>query len=125
NPAQQQRQRANELTINMTVEALVLTGVDKRDHLLPGVDKHLLLQDVVTTLEGGPAGFALIPWAIGITGPLGPRHLAPEHREYAAIGGKNIFYGAAPVDRRRDSIDVTQFVYLSEITKTVSRTEAK
>ena len=38
----QQQQRANELNVRMTIEALVLTGADKRDYLIPGVDRSSL-----------------------------------------------------------------------------------
>lgn len=119
-----QQQRSNNLNIRMTIEALVLSGAEKRPDLMPSLDKNLLLRDVVIAMSRGPAGLALLPWAVGITGPLGPRRLAADAREYAAIAGKNIFYGAEPVERKRDAIDITQFVFLTDITKTVSRTEA-
>ncbi len=118
------QRRGNDLNIKMQIEALVLTGAGKRGYLLPSVDRVSLAQCAMTNLQGGPGALALVPYAVGVTGPLGPRRLATEHREYAAIAGKNVFYGAAPVERARDSVDVTQFVFLNQILKTVSRSEA-
>ena len=108
----------------MTIEALVLTGADKRDYLIPGVDRSSLALCTAVNLQGGPGGLWLVPWLFGPTGPYGAGRLAPEHREYAAIAGKNIFFGAEIVERKRDAIDVTQFVFLTDIMKTVSKTEA-
>lgn len=119
------QQRSNELNVEMQIEALVLNGADKRAYLLPGVERPLLALDTIATWGGGPSGFALLPWTVGLTGPLGPRRLAGGEREYAAIAGKNIFYGAAPVAERKDSIDVTQFVYLTDITRNDRRAEAQ
>jgi len=88
------RQRSqNVLKVDMSIEALVLRDADTRSQLLPGIDRTLVGADVIVTLCNGPSGFALVPWAVGPTGPLGPGNLAIPPREYASIGGKDIFYG--------------------------------
>lgn len=116
-------QRSDELDMNLSVEAIILSGAEDRSVLLPGVDRRLLAIDVVTTLQRGPSGLALVPWAAGVTGPLGPRHLASSPRQYVSIAGKNIFYGP-PANNFTDKVDATQFVHLTDITHTEDRIEA-
>jgi len=110
------QQPKNELVITMNIEALVLHEADSRNQLLPGVDRQLAGVDLVATLCNGPAALALVPWAVGPTGPLGPGVLAAPTREYASIAGKDIFYGPAVsgelVVDRKDTIDN---VYLTDI----------
>jgi hypothetical protein len=122
---QQPQQRSQDLDITLTVEALVLAGAEKRTTLLPGPDRRLLLIETASVLQGGPAMLALVPWRVGPTGPLGPRRLATARREYAAIAGKNIFYGgAAAPEQAAEAVDVTQYVFLTDITRNDRRTEA-
>jgi hypothetical protein len=118
------QQRKNELTVNMNIEALVLREADTRKQLLPGVDRHLAGLDVVATLSGGPAGLALLPWAVGPTGPLGPGVLATSAREYASIGGKDIFYGPPAVEQVAENYETTDHVFLTDITHTGTKAEA-
>ncbi len=110
------QQPKNELTITMNIEALVLHEADTRKQLLPGIDRQLAGLDMVATLSGGPAGFALLPWAIGPTGPLGPGVLAAPAREYASIAGKDIFYGPPAAEQVTAKLDTLEDVYLTDIT---------
>ena len=89
-----------------------------RAQLLPGVDRRLLALDTVSVLQGGPAALALVPFAAGPTGPLGPHVLAHPPKEYANIAGKNIFTGPSRflVERDGPAVDVTRFVHLTSIT---------
>jgi hypothetical protein len=123
-PGQPQRQNTVDVTID--IEALILGKAAKRSTLLPTVDPYLVARDAITAVQGGPYGLALVPWAVGMTGPLGPRRLAPTNRDYVRIGGKNVFFGSVRIQvPTKDNIDVTQFVKLTDITGTVSRSEAK
>jgi hypothetical protein len=120
-----QGQRPTDLDINMTIEAIVLADGQKRDQLLPVLDRRLAAINIAASLQGGPGALALVPFAIGPTGPLGPGHLATTEREYAAITGKNVFFGPpVETDRSGDIVDVTQYVHLTDITHTVSKVEA-
>jgi hypothetical protein len=120
-------QRPNELDINLTIEALVLAGAENRPYLTP-VDEQLLVLDAVASLRRGPGGLTLAAAATGPAGPLGARQLNSPPRQYASILGKNIFFGRPPaptLDKSPvDNTDVTQFVYLTDITHSDKRTEA-
>lgn len=119
-----QRPNMSTLDINMTIEALVLAQAQKRSSLLPSIDRRLLGLDLGIAIRGGPTGLALVPWAIGPTGLLGPQQLAVPEREYASIAGKNIFYGPPPPRDRSNTVDVTEFVRLTDITQSERKTEA-
>jgi hypothetical protein len=112
-----QQQPKNQLNVKMSIEALILHDADKRNELLPGVDRRLAAADILVTLCNAPSGFALMPWAVGPTGPAGPPILAVPSREYLSIAGKDIFFGsvAAPevVASQADSIEN---IYLTDIT---------
>jgi hypothetical protein len=110
------QQQQGELDIQMTVEAVIVSGAESRPTLLPGVDRRLQVLDVVTALRGGPAGLALGFWALGSTGPVGPRVLAQPPRQYAAIAKKNIFLGSSQ-ERQGEEVDVARFVKLVDITE--------
>lgn len=86
------------LLINATVEALVVHGVQPRPGSLYSIDERLLRWDVLTALRRGPAGLALVPWAVAPNGPLGPTLLAPAGvaRQYGDLARKNIFIGFNP-----------------------------
>lgn len=119
-------QRPNDLDIRITIEALALEDAENRPYLAP-VDQKLLVAEAVTTLRRGPMGLGLVAETAGPAGPLGARRLATPGRQYASILGKDIFFGApaAPVETVSvDRTDVTQFVYLTDITQSSTKTEA-
>lgn len=112
-------QRPGDLDINLTVEALVVSGAPNRTYLLPNIDRRLLVADLLTGMRRGPIGLALVPWAVGPTGPLGPNNLAGGKRRYAAIAGKNIFHGPPPPvvrQERQEEVDSSRFTRLVDIT---------
>jgi hypothetical protein len=119
-------QQQGDLDVNMTVEALVVDGAEKRPTLLPGLDRRFVAVDVVTALGHGLAGLALVPWAVGPTGPVGPGTLAQRARDYAAIADKNIFFGnqRTVVQEKDTPLDPTRFVRLIDITHNDDRTQA-
>jgi hypothetical protein len=119
----QQQQQQNDLDINLTIEALIVTGAEDRPYLKPGVDRRLLLIDTVTAMRGGPAGLALVPWVPGPTGRFGPQVLARSEGQYAAIAEKNVFLGSVQ-ERRPEDVLVSQFVHLTDITQNARRSEA-
>jgi hypothetical protein len=88
--AQQQR---TDLDINLSIEALALTGADNRKLLLPVIDARMLAVATSAALRQGPVGLAFIPDALGPRGVLGPQKLAPTEREYPEIAKKDIFNG--------------------------------
>jgi hypothetical protein len=118
------QQRIGDLDVTLTVEALIVNGVPKRNYLMPGLGPRTLALEMAAFLRGAPTGLALVPWAIGPTGPLGPGVLAEPARQYAAIAAKNIFYGSlvAP-EQPRDETDVTRYVRLTDISRNDRRTE--
>jgi hypothetical protein len=120
------KKREDVVTVEMTIEALVVTGADRRPTNLLGVDHRLVAVDALTVLEHGPAAVALVPAVLSPTGPLGKRLMElwtlaeakkgrsgqkakamPEdddyeeavHRSYADIAKKNIFQGPPTVER--------------------------
>jgi len=107
----------NELKVKMNIEALVLHEADKRNKLLPGVDRQLTAADVLATLCNAPSGFALLPWAVGPTGPAGAGLLAVPSRDYASIPGKDIFYGpATTAELVTAKFDTLDHILLTDIT---------
>jgi hypothetical protein len=122
-------QRPNELDINLTIEALIVGGVESRPYLLP-LDRRVLALETAAALRHGPGGLGWLLAAAQPSGPLGPRVLAEPARQYASIADKNIFYGppppAPPPPTRQTppSIDMTQFTFLTDITRSETRTEA-
>jgi hypothetical protein len=120
-PGPQQQQ--NELDINLTVEALVVAGAERRSTLLQVLDNRLAAVYGAMALRGGLAGLALVPAVTGPTGPVGPGTLAQPKRSYAAIARKNIFYGETD-QRPIEEVEVTQFVHLTDISQNHKRWEA-
>jgi len=118
-----QAQRPNDLDVNLTIEALIIAGVDNRPQLLPNISKRVLLVDAVAAMQGGMAGLGMAGWAAGPAGPLGPEVLAEPSREYDAIASKNVFFGRRPVTPKVN-VDVREFVYLTDITRTDLKLEA-
>lgn len=117
------QQRRDELDFTMTVEAVIVNGAANRPYLLPNIPRWMLVSDVVTSMRHGPTGLALALWAAGPAGPLGPANRPNPPRQYASIGGKNIFFGSVPSEVK-DNTDVTRFVKLTDITQTQFRAEA-
>lgn len=122
--------RNDELDVRMVVEALIVSGADKRTWLLPAIDRRLLALDLINGLRRAPSGLALAAWAAGPTGPLeidrGPLrarqegHVRPltstkpdstpievvstdASRDYAVLGQKNIFLGRPPREVREEA----------------------
>jgi hypothetical protein len=119
-----QLQPKSELEVSMNIEALVLHDADSRSQLIPGIDRGLARADVLDTLCNGPSGLALLPWAVGPTGPMGSGNLALPAREYASIAGKDIFYGPPAAVQIAEQVDATEYVYLTDITHTGEKAEA-
>src|SRR5215471_2679221 len=119
----QQGQRQDELDVTMSVEALVVTGADKRPSLMPSLDRRLGEADVVAGLQSGPTGLGLALWTAGPFGPQGARVLAqaegqPE-RDYRAIAAKNIFIGpprSAVARQPETDLEPLRFTILTAIT---------
>lgn len=89
---------AEMLTLQITLEALVVNSPSKRPADLLGFDHRLAVLDAVAGWRRAPVGLALVPWAAG---PYGPRAQALQaqpsaSRIYADIAKKNIFTGPRP-----------------------------
>jgi hypothetical protein len=125
--------RGDTVTVQMTVEALILSGAEDRSKLLGAPDKSVALS-AVTAMRRGPAALALVPWAVGPTGPLGPRALSQppkpakpgtvvasyKPRKYDDIARKNIFVGEQT--RQERSADpyreaILEYAELTDITR--------
>jgi hypothetical protein len=126
------KKRDDVVTVQMTVEALVVNGAQRR----LGFDPRLLALDALMVLAHRPGGIALAPSVLNPTGPLWPRQLtrSATSRKYADIAKKNIFLGPlAPGEDLDDGssaaipggeIQVTRYTYLTDITVGVWRAEA-
>lgn len=86
--------QSGQLTVQITIEALIVNDAPPRETVM-GVDDRLVWLDGLAGMRGGPAGLALLPWAIGPTGPLAERKLAAERPryDYDDLLRKNIFQG--------------------------------
>jgi hypothetical protein len=124
-PGVSPQQRQNELVISMKVEALILSGADNHNYLLPNIDSHYLAADALAAMGGKPVGIGAVLWALGPTGPRGPGVLAESGRNYQAILHKDIFFGP-PLTTPKDTeeLDYTQLVKLTDITHTPDFLEA-
>jgi hypothetical protein len=123
-------QRPGELDINLTIEALIVSGANSRPYLIP-LDRRALAVEAVSALRQGPAGLGWLLAAAEPTGPLGPRVLAEPARQYASLGDKNIFYGPPPPPppppppkQSTPGMDMTQFTFLTDIVHSELRGEA-
>jgi hypothetical protein len=118
-----QGQRNDELNLQMTVEALVVTGAEKRATLMPQFDRRLAAADITSAVSFSPTGLGLALWAIGPFGPLGPGNLADPARDYSAIAFKNIFFGPPPatVKQTEPETELLRHVTLTSITIDVGR----
>ena len=97
--------KVEELDLNMTVEALIVTGADKRPYLLPNFSESLMAADVVASMFGGGNSSALWVWTSLSPGVLPMGLLADPERNYSAIGQKNIFLGRPPPKQREQPSD--------------------
>jgi len=90
--------KAEMIVVNLTIEALLLNSPSRRPTSLVGIDHRLAVLDAVSVLRRAPAGIALIPWAIGPTGPRAQKMLAEssQSRNLADIAKRNIFLGGKP-----------------------------
>lgn len=105
-------QRADDLDVKLTVEALVVNGTPPRDYL-HYFDRRLLAADAMNAVRGGPSGLGLAFYALGPTSPYGPTSLAEPRRHYEDLLARNVFF---PAEERQGETEVTQFVYLTDIT---------
>jgi hypothetical protein len=142
------RRGGDALAVEMTIEALVVSGAERRPTNLLGVDHRLLALDALTVLGRGPAALALVPSVLSPTGPLGtkiverqaeaalargappPKYDDLAVRNYRDIGRKNIFQGAPAADKPEvffgsaEDIEVTRFTFLTDITVSDWKSEA-
>jgi hypothetical protein len=105
-------QKPDDLDVHMTIEALVVNGAEPRPYL-PFVDRRLLAIDTMNNLRGGPFGLGMALQTAGPAGPYAPPPLAPR-RDYEDIVAKNAFFPKE--EAARDDVEVTQYVYLTDIT---------
>jgi hypothetical protein len=118
--------KADELDMRLTIEALIVTGADKRPYLLPNIDRRLLGVDVAPAMfPHGPQ----VLWASLSPGVLSPGLVADTPRDYSAVAKRNIFLGRPP--RVREEKDdgtpmwmAPRFVYLDDITQSPLRMQA-
>jgi hypothetical protein len=108
------QQQPDELTVKLTIDALIVTGADHRPYLLPNIDRRLVAIDAAAALRGFPTGLAWAAWGLGASGPNGPGVLATKSRKYSAIAAKNIFIGLPP-EERREVVETTKYVFLTHI----------
>lgn len=119
----------NQLDVRMTIEALILPGVEgnrvgpslsQKRPLIPLVDPRLMVLAVAGNLVRAPGALAYVP---GVPSPttLGPNILArytayPD--QYADIGKVDIFMGPVRTQERVvPNVDVSEFVRVTDITK--------
>jgi hypothetical protein len=116
-------QQPDDLNVSLTVEALVVNGTEPRS-TLNYVDRRGVVLDTSLTVRGGPSVLGLALCTIAAPGgPLAPTPLAQPARHYADLAARNPFY---PSDDNKHELasDITQFVYLTDITTNAGRTEA-
>jgi hypothetical protein len=118
--------KADELDVRMTIEAMIVTGADKRPYLLPNIDRRLLAVDVAPALF--PRGPAVL-WAGLSPGIITPGLLAEPSRDYSAIARKNVFLGRPPKEQRPQEDGTPmwmapRFVFLDDITQTPLRMQS-
>ena len=119
------QQKQNELQVHLKVEALLMSGADHRNYLLPNIDSEYLMRDTVAAMTGKPLDLGAAFWAIGPTGPRGPGALAQPSRDYQAILNKDIFFGPPTVvPKATNELDYTQVVELTDITQAAGFIEA-
>jgi hypothetical protein len=118
------QQQADDLDIDVAIEALSVAGAGHRSYLLPNVEPALFVLDAVAGLRRGIPGLALAAWTGSPMGPNGPGLLARGRRAYSAIAAKNVFLGEPEEERRGEEVQVTRFVHLTDVTRDERRWEA-
>ncbi len=102
-----------DVKLSLTIQALIVTGVEKRNYLIREVDPNLLAIDTVAALRREPLGFGMALDVISPAGRInGPYRLHgmpnDPKRDYSAIAYKNVFYGKPPVivagDKKPDKV---------------------
>ena len=119
--------KADELDVRMTIEALIVSGADKRPFLLPNFDRKLMAVDIAPAVfPHGP----LVLWTSLSPGLTSPGQLADPQRDYSVIAKKNIFLGRPPKETGPQQDDGTpmwmapRFVFLDDITQSPLRMQA-
>jgi hypothetical protein len=90
------------LTIEMTVEAMIVGKAEPHSDGPFAPDLRLMVLETVSALEGAPIGIALLPWIVGPTGPVAYEIMISEsgyRRQYGQIAIKNIFSGRVPLPK--------------------------
>jgi hypothetical protein len=118
--------RPDELDVNMTIEALIVSGADKRPYLLPNFDRRLLALDLAPGLFPHAP---LVLWTSVSPGLFSPGELAEPTRDYSGIAKKNIFLGRPPKEVKTQDDGTPEwmaprFVHLTAITHTALRWES-
>jgi hypothetical protein len=109
-------QQRTDLDINLSIEALSLTGADPGKLLLPPIDNRMLAVATAAAWRQGPVGLAFVPDALGPRGVWGPGKLAPTDRDYNEIAKKDIFIGRTGTIAYRD-VDPNRFYKLTDISE--------
>jgi hypothetical protein len=128
---QDRKEERGPITVQMTVEALIVEGATQAPHTVTGVDPRLVVLDVFAALRRGPIGVSLLPWVVSARGPLGQeKELASMDRKYEEIAARNVFAGA-PIPKPavadasgEDEIEIANLIFLSEISQTDDLQEA-
>lgn len=90
--------KSDLLHVQLNIEALIVHGATKRPKTMLGIDERMVALNTFVQLRRGPGGIALIPWAVGPTGPKAPPALRDKpsprsDKDYLAMANKNIFTG--------------------------------
>jgi hypothetical protein len=114
---------SRELTVKMTVEALLIDGAPRRGFLMPD-DQRLLAVNGLLALRRGLTGLPLVPAAADNargTGLIKPQpFMAPAlPGEYGIIARKNIFFAPTPpapaAPRAYPNVDINEHIRLTSI----------
>jgi hypothetical protein len=120
----------DKLTVNLTVEALIVNGSEKRWTNLTGIDDRLVALDALAGLQRAPIGLAQVPWAISPNGVRPPQVLAKTilPREYSNIARRDIFTAPRDPFGPKTNVetvgDITRYVYLIIVSLKDGRQEA-
>jgi hypothetical protein len=116
--------RPDELEVKMTVEALIVTGADKRAYLMPNFDRSLMMADITCSIF--KAGRPLVLLASASPGLSSPGLLAEPPRNYEVLAKKNVFLGRQQVTQEDGTPQwmAPRFVHLTDISPGTLRTDA-
>jgi hypothetical protein len=92
----------DKLTIDMTVEAMIVGKAVPHSDGPFAPDLRLLVLEAASALERAPIGIALLPWIVGPTGEVARKRMSSEGaygRQYGEIPLKNIFIGRTPLPK--------------------------